>query len=165
MRRRHSRLAFAGSIHFVTTVTRMKGAWFVGDEICSAILNLFEWYRAKFSLECIGYVLMPDHLHALLHQRDSGTQVSQMMAGFKRESSKQACPRDYPGITLWLDRYDDVPVPGLDAVMTKLEYMHNNPIRPGLVERAEQYPWSSARDYFDMGLGCVQIIKTEFRPG
>lgn len=83
--------------------------------------------------------------------------------GFKRESSKQIPLNSYPGATLWYDRYDDVPVPGLDAVNNKLEYMHNNPIRRGLVEKPEQYLWSSARDYFDLGKGEVQITKPELR--
>jgi len=60
---------------------------------------------------------------------------------------------------LWQSRYDDVPVPGLGAVKTKLDYIHANPIRRGLVERAEDYPWSSAQDYFDEVTGIVQITK------
>ena len=29
----------------------------------------------------------------------------------------------------------------------KVHYIHQNPLRPGLVERAEEWPWSSAREY------------------
>ena len=159
MRRRHTHLAFAGSIHFITTVTRFRGAWFVEDEICTKILKIFEWHRANFSLKCIGYVLMPDHFHALLHQQEEGMQIPQMMAVFKRETSKQARPKSYPGTTLWRSRFDDVPVPGMNAVKTKLEYMHNNPIRRGLVEEPEKYPWSSAKDYFDIEKGIVSITR------
>ncbi|MBU1708171.1 transposase [bacterium] len=159
MRRRHTRLSSAGSIHFITTVTRIRGLWFTGDDICTKILKIFEWHRAKHSLECIGYVLMPDHFHALLHQQKGGMQIPQMMAVFKRETSKQLRPKDYPGATLWNDHYDDVPVPGLNAIKTKLEYMHNNPIKRGLVEEPEKYPWSSARDYFDIEKGIVSITR------
>ncbi|MBU1935915.1 transposase [bacterium] len=159
MRRRHTRLSFAGSIHFITTVTRIRGAWFVEEEICTRILKFLEWHRAKHSLECIGYVLMPDHLHVLLYQSNEGMQIPQMMAVFKRETSKQLRPKDYPGVTLWNDHYDDVPVPGLNAVVTKLEYMHNNPIRRVLVEEQDEYRWSSARNYFDVEKGIVRITR------
>ena len=30
----------------------------------------------------------------------------------------------------------------------KLEYIHNNPVKAGLVEKAEEYIYSSARDYY-----------------
>ncbi len=30
----------------------------------------------------------------------------------------------------------------------KLEYIHNNPVDAGIVEKAEEYIYSSARDYY-----------------
>jgi len=159
MRRRHQQLDFAGSVHFVTTTTRVRGLWFVEPELCLRILEILEWYRAKFDLQCLGYVLMPDHLHVLLHQWESGPLVSLFVAGFKRETSKQSRPPAYPAETLWRDRYDDVPVPGHDAVMNKLNYIHGNPVRRGLVADTQDYPWSSAREYVGDATGIVRIAK------
>ncbi|MCX6600922.1 MAG: transposase [bacterium] len=159
MRRRHQQLDFAGSIHFVTTTTRVRGMWFVEPNLCTRILEMLEWYRAKHDLQCLGYVLMPDHLHVLLHQSEAGAFVSRLMAGFKRETSKQARPHGYPTANLWKDRFDDVPVPGNDAVVTKLVYVHGNPVRRGLVQEPLDYPWSSARDYFADSPGIVRITK------
>jgi len=42
----------------------------------------------------------------------------------------------------------------------KLEYIHNNPVDAGIVEKAEKYIYSSARDYY-YGKRCV-LIKIEF---
>jgi putative transposase len=159
MRRRHQQLDFAESIHFVTTTTRVRGTWFVEAGLCTHILEMLEWYRAKHDLRCLGYVLMPDHLHVLLHQTEAGAFVSQLMAGFKRETSKQTCPPAYPTEALWRDRYDDVPVPGHDAALNKLRYMHDNPVRRGLVAEAQDYPWSSAREYFGDSAAYVLITK------
>jgi hypothetical protein len=50
-------------------------------------------------------------------------------------------------------------VPGHDAVMNKLAYLHGNPVRRGLVAEAHDYPWSSARDYFEDSAGTVRITK------
>ena len=159
MRQRHKRLAFAGSIHFITTVTRVRGAMFTDDRICRELLELFEWYRGKFSVDCLGYVLMPDHLHAVLHQEEAEVVVPQLMQGFKKLTSRRCRPARYPKIPLWQSRYDDVPVPGSDAVKTKLNYIHANPVRRGLVEEPEDYPWSSARDYYNEEAGIVTISK------
>ena len=157
MRKRHLNLAFAGSIHFVTTVTRVRGSWFTKPEICEEILSLFEGYRSKHDVDCYGYVLMPDHLHALLVQQAEGAAIPLLMEGFKSVSSRRIHPAGYPQTHLWSDRYDDVPVPGAEAARTKLEYMLANPVRRSLAERPEMYPWSSARDHFGMGKGIVTV--------
>ncbi|MBU1706431.1 transposase [bacterium] len=157
MRSRHQQLAFEHSIHFITTVTRIRGNWFLHRNICRELLELFEWYRAKFEIDCLGYVLMPDHLHVLLFQEKEGEVVPPMMRDFKKLSSHKIHPAGYNGNTLWRDNYDDVPVPGMNAIVTKLEYMHHNPIRRNLVQSAEEYLWSSARDYAEISSGIVKI--------
>jgi len=157
MRRRHTQLGFAGSIHFITTVTQARGRIFVQPEECRGILTWFEGYRAKYDLLCYGYVLMPDHLHAILFQPEAGTQVSDTIGGFKRMTSLKCRPARYPNMPLWTSNFDDVPVPGTSAVKTKLEYMLANPVRAGLVEEPEAYTWSSAPEYFGNGKGVVSV--------
>ena len=157
MLRRHKQLDFTGSIHFITTVTRERGDWFAEKDVCRRALEIFEKYRIRHKLDCLGCVLMPDHLHALLHQDDRGTSVSDFMADFKRETSKHLPIRLDSSRTLWREGYDDVPVPGWYAAITKLQYMLDNPVRRGLVERPEDYPWSSAREHFGLGEGIVTV--------
>lgn len=157
MLRRHERLTFAGSLHFITTVTERRGNWFVREEDCRAILELFEHCRAKHGLHCLGYVLMPDHLHAVLFQSTEGPIVSRMMAEFKSESSLNCRPRAYPEAHLWRRRYDDVPLPGTKAVWRRIHYAHGNPLKRGLAERIEDYPWSSARDFLGISEGIVRV--------
>ncbi|MEP7253096.1 MAG: hypothetical protein ABI683_11975 [Ginsengibacter sp.] len=47
-----------------------------------------------------------------------------------------------------------------DFAKQKLEYIHNNPVDAGIVEKAEEYIYSSARDYYN-GKQCG-LIKIEF---
>ncbi|MEO6684097.1 MAG: hypothetical protein ABIN48_14840 [Ginsengibacter sp.] len=42
----------------------------------------------------------------------------------------------------------------------KLEYIHNNPVEAGIVAKAEEYTYSSARDYY-YGKQCG-VIKIEW---
>ncbi|MBL0063198.1 MAG: transposase [bacterium] len=72
-----------GSRHFVTTVTLIRGSWFVDASLCQRILETFEECRAKANLVCGGYVLMPDHIHAVLIQHDDADSVSDFMRDFK----------------------------------------------------------------------------------
>jgi putative transposase len=159
MLQRHSRIAFSGSHHFVTTVTSARGNIFTDPEICRRILEHLEDYRNRFQVDCLGYVLMPDHLHLLLHQVHEGTAVPDMIRDFKKITSRDCRPPFYRARSLWRSRFDDVPVPGTDAVLTKLQYMHMNPVRKGIVERMADYEWSSAREYL-LGIeGIVRICR------
>ncbi|MFZ5432426.1 MAG: REP-associated tyrosine transposase [Calditrichota bacterium] len=157
MLQRHSRIAFKDSIHFVTTVTNVRGDWFIDEVICTEILNYFEEYRNKYEISCHGYVLMPDHFHALLSQRTDESVIPAVMQSFKKITSRQCLPAGYPAKRLWRYRYDDVPVPGRNAALTKLNYLHENPLRKGLCDVVESYPWSSAKDYIRNVKGVIQI--------
>jgi len=161
MLHRHERLNFAGSIHFVTSVTRTRGSWFVSSAICSEILRIFKWNRSTYEIHCLGYVLMPDHLHALLVQATAGQSVSALMRSFKSYTSRHCHVSAYSMAKLWRNYFDDVPVPGPDAAMTKLRYLHDNPMRRRLVSVAEEYPWSSARDYAELQQGIVSLTRID----
>jgi putative transposase len=160
MRTRHQTISCKGSIHFITTVTRARGQWFVDPAFCSALLELFESYRAHFKIECLGYILMPDHFHTLLLQTHDDDRISACLSGFKKISSVKLRPLAYPPIRLWRNRYDDVPVPHRDAVLTKVNYMHDNAVRGGLSSEAELYPWSSAAFYLLDQPGIVTVNKS-----
>jgi REP element-mobilizing transposase RayT len=144
MRRRHSRLNFTGSLHFVTLVTLERGRWFVAEPICSEILRVFEAFRRRFELQCFGYVLMPDHLHAILQQNGEGARVPDFVMHFKRLTGRQIHPDGYPPVALWRETYDDVALPGSKAVQRRISYMIGNPIRANLGDGVTPYRWSSA---------------------
>ena len=47
----------------------------------------------------------------------------------------------------WQSRYYDFNVFREQKLVEKLDYMHQNPVQRGLVTRAEDWKWSSARHY------------------
>ena len=47
--------------------------------------------------------------------------------------------------SLWEHHPDAFRITGEDTFMQKVNYIHQNPVRAGLVETAEDYPFSSAR--------------------
>ena len=158
MRRRHSQLEAENSIHFVTTVTRVRGLWFVDTRLCQETLQLFKKYRARGGLICYGYVLMPDHWHAILKQPVDGPAVQQFMANMKRETSYRAHKLLGEGFPGWRDRYDDVFLPNQAAIDERLRYMHSNPVKRGIADAPEAYAWSSARDHYKVGKGRIEVV-------
>ena len=107
---------------------------------------------------CIGFVLMPNHVHALIWFAETG-QLSHFMKQWKQRTSvqiksafRQMLHSYAEQIDLaqpvWQPRYYPFNVFSERKMQEKLDYMHANPVRAGLVKRAIDLPWSSARYYF-----------------
>jgi hypothetical protein len=47
----------------------------------------------------------------------------------------------------WEDDYDARPVRSKESLLVRIAYDHRNPVKAGIVDRAEQYVWSSARSW------------------
>ena len=59
---------------------------------------------------------------------------------------------------LFQDRFKSEPVEDDAYFLTVLRYIHQNPLKAGLVEDLKQYPWSSYNAYFTKG----QLVDTDF---
>ena len=85
---------------------------------------------------------MPDHMHALVEGRDEGSDLRRFVTVFRRRTSA-ATVFMIPG-GLWQDGYFDRVLREDDRPGAIIDYILNNPVRSGLVERAIDYPfgWS-----------------------
>ncbi|MCB2198679.1 hypothetical protein KQI63_04695 [bacterium] len=59
----------------------------------------------------------------------------------------------------WEQRYDRVAIWTMDVFQTKLDYIHNNPVKAGLADVPEGWYWSSAADYVNDREGPVPVWK------
>ncbi|MAT68955.1 MAG: hypothetical protein CMJ58_05470 [Planctomycetaceae bacterium] len=112
-----------------------------------------------FTAKCVGFVVMPDHVHAIVWFPEAG-QLSRFMHAWKRKSSFHIRNwyRDHAGKyfanfgegeRFWLPKYHAFAIESRGKLEEKLDYMHENPVRAGLVQRAVDWPWSSARWYLE----------------
>ncbi|WP_397569333.1 REP-associated tyrosine transposase [Schlesneria sp. T3-172] len=108
---------------------------------------------------CRGFVIMPDHVDALIWFPETW-QLSPCLNKWKEQTSKslktvlpQRFQSDWPQIDstepIWQARYYGFNIGSRAKVEEKLDDMHRNPVRAGLVERASDWPWSSARWYVE----------------
>jgi len=61
----------------------------------------------------------------------------------------------------WTKRFDDQVIRNRDMLVAKLDYIHHNPVKAGLVEKAEDYKYSSASNY-TFGDHSVLHVETEW---
>ena len=116
----------------------------------------------------MGYVLMPSHLHALIGFSEV-EKLSEFIQSFKSLSSrriKQLKLAKYNNklyangmFSLWKPRFDDIIITSEKQFKIKLEYIHNNPVKAGLVAKASDWKYSSAADWYDNRQGLIKIEK------
>ena len=109
---------------------------------------------------CCGFVVMPDHVHAILWFPETGC-LSRFMQTWKSRASRQLKKfvrgqiREYaksiePKQPFWQPKYYPFNLYTENKAKEKLDYMHLNPVRAGLVRQACDWRWSSAR-YYEQG--------------
>ncbi len=109
---------------------------------------------------------MPDHVHVIVYPNDANYEVRLIRTALKVPVQRKALAFLRKRAPAFLDRLRDeqpngevhyrfwqrgggydrnITDPATLRVM--IDYIHNNPVRRGLVERATDWPWSSARHY------------------
>jgi putative transposase len=68
------------------------------------------------------------------------------------------------GAPFWQERYYDFNVWSAEKEAEKLDYIHHNPVKRGLVEHPEDWAWSSARHYLT-GEECGVEIESHWTAG
>jgi putative transposase len=105
---------------------------------------------------------MPEHVHLLISEPKRGT-IANAMQSLKIASAKrwhEACGAGNGGSPLWQKRYYDRNVRDYDEFVEKLRYIHRNPVKRELVERPEDWEWSSFCHYA-CGENCGVQIESE----
>jgi putative transposase len=148
-----------GHVFFVTTSLvnheKIFGLGHAYNIILIESLNfVLEEHRAKL----FAFVFMPSHVHLVVAMPEKEN-ISDFMRDFKKFTStkiRQQLMRDkrienverlYNNaqgkknqiFKLWMDRFDDLVIENEETLRIKVQYIHDNPIRAGLVEQAEQW--------------------------
>ncbi|MFY9940374.1 MAG: transposase [Silvibacterium sp.] len=116
---------------------------FVTPSSKDTFLHSLEQTRRRYNLEILGYVIMPEHVHLLVSEpAHHDIPLSKALQALKLSVAKRLTRRPF-----WQTRYYDFNVFTHNKRIEKLKYMHRNPATRGLVERPEDWMWSSYRHY------------------
>ena len=141
MGKRNRRIITYPSLYFVTTTTKDWTPHFRNRESRDELENLLFSFFPSHADALVSYVIMLDHLHLLVGCRSGGVQLSKFMQAFKSISAR----RMFPGLGhIWTRRFDDLLIRNDAQFVSRIDYIHHNPVRKGFVERAEEWEWSSA---------------------
>jgi putative transposase len=113
-----------------------------------------ERVRRSFGLSVYGYVVMPEHVHLLLSEPPRGS-LADALKSLKQGISRRLIDQ---AEHFWQKRYYDFNVRNEQQFVEKLRYIHRNPVKRGLCARAEDWEWSSFRQY---ATGCEGKVEIE----
>lgn len=130
--------------YFITICSHEGKNVFSNKELAKAVIECLKANKAKNNFKIYIYCLMPNHLHILLNPGDSNMLVSRFIQTFKSQTGFWY--KKYHGNPLWQRGFYDHIVRKNESLIKIAQYILDNPVRKGLVEKAELYPYSGAMD-------------------
>jgi putative transposase len=143
-----------GGFHFVTFSCYRRRPLLGIPAAYRVFEHELEAVRVRYRLLVAGYVLMPEHVHLLIGepQKASLADALQVLKQLTSRKMKQS-----GAVQFWQRRYYDFNVYNEEKRIEKLRYMHRNPVKRGLVDKPEEWQWSSFRHYATGEIGTVEI--------
>lgn len=132
-------------LFFVTTTILNHERLFTGSELCDQVEGMLFRVAKNTKTTLMAHCLMPSHIHLIAGHNDGGPGISKFMQSLKSLVSHMLF-KERHGI--WMPRFDDVILASEHVFLTKLNYIHENPVRAGLVAKAEDWKWSSVRFWY-----------------
>jgi putative transposase len=149
-----------GHRHFVTFSTYKRRRYLAPNHTRDIVVEVLQKCLFAHQTFCVGFVVMPNHVHAILFG-DENFNVSQFIQVWKKTSSyrikrfyqrefahyQDSYPDDGP---IWQPGFYDFNLESEKLIHEKLSYIHNNPVEDKLAQTPILWSWSSAR-YYELG--------------
>lgn len=156
-----------GAIYFVTFTVHQWVDVFTRTLYRDIILESLRYCQEAKGLKIFDWVVMSNHIHLIVSSQAEN--LSDIIRDFKKFTSKKIVqaievnPHESRKewlllalkienrIWFWEEGYHGVEISSIEMYESKVNYIHLNPVRNGLVENAEDYLWSSAKDFLGIG--------------
>jgi putative transposase len=169
------------AIHFITFAVVQWIDVFSRKEYADIILDSIKYCQKNKGLKVHAWCIMSNHLHLIL-STDENNRLSDVLRDFKKYTSNQIIQsiknnnhESRKGWMLWIFKkageknnrneiyqfwqQDNHPIQcdRNDILDSKLKYLHENPVRAGLVRYEQDYIYSSGIDYYGDEKGLIEI--------
>jgi REP element-mobilizing transposase RayT len=136
---------------------------FISEAACNIVTESLNFCHQKKGLRINAYVIMPTHLHAIVFHADfQAKSLEKVVTDFRKFTGRrladlcgQYMPACFQNVLaeragddrerrLWQPTRHPIQIETEDFWQVKIDYLHNNPLRKGLVREAEHWRFSSA---------------------
>lgn len=149
---------------------------FTSPEFFEVIIQSFKHCQREKGLNVHAYVIMPNHVHSILSAakgnlagivRDFKRFTSRTITDLLVEAEKKRTLHYFREVArkaekgnsfkVWKDGSHAEAIISDDFFLQKLNYIHENPVRKGYVDRPEHWTYSSARNYILNDQSIIQL--------
>ena len=151
---------------FVTTTLRNWTPLFHRDSCAAIMIDCLKRILESDRISCLAYVLMPSHLHLIVGVKDYQL-LPAFMHSLKSDSSHLLWSKMSHEVKLsvrpggvksiWKPQYDELVITSEKQFRVKMDFIHDNPVKVRIVERATEYEFSSAKDWMTVTNGLIPI--------
>ena len=149
-----------GTVRFITFSCYRRLNLFVNDQSKNIFLKHLKQTCIKYEIKILGYVVMLNHVHLVLHPEDT-VSIGRVIGELKSLSAREILLhyrqqnntllkqmiKNNKQYVFWQRRCYDHNCRTPKTVIEKINYCHNNPVRAGLVSQPVDWYWSSCRWY------------------
>ena len=137
------------NVYFITTVTKDREPVFNDELACQLFINLLTYYKIKYYINIKAFVIMPDHIHLIIQSlgEQSISDFMKMLKGnftrYYNEIINKNCHSKFQR-----GFYDKI-IRNEIQLNEIFYYIHNNPVKRGLVCDPQNYHYSSYKFYYE----------------
>ncbi len=160
---RIARLKSRSGIYHIMQRGANRQEIFHDDEDCLNYLDVLLKYKLKTELKVYGWCLMSNHVHLLLREGNEDISITMKRIGV---SFVQYYNSKY-GTTghLFQDRFKSENIEKRQSLLNVIRYIHQNPLKAGIVKQVDEWRWSSCRQYYSSHDDSRKLLDTDFIMG
>ncbi|MBB2146325.1 transposase [Pedobacter sp. LMG 31464] len=159
--------------YFITCTVNQWVDIFTRDIYREIVLDSIRHCHQNKGLQVYGWVLMSNHIHMIVSSNKN--KLSDIVRDFKKYTATKIVEAitnntnesrkrwllwllvSEGEISFWQEGYYGEEIFSASFFETKLNYIHQNPVRAGLVEKEEEYVYSSCGDYYGIRKGKLEL--------
>ncbi len=154
----------AGNFYHVYNRGNNRQNIFFDRENYLYFLRLMKLHLVGNDIDILAYCLMPNHYHFLVYLR--AETLSAAMKSLSGAYTKAINKRFSRCGVLFQGRFQSILVDNTDYLMTLSRYIHLNPVKAGMVEKLEEWEFSSYLEYAGLRAGVIPqttYFQTQFQ--
>ena len=162
--------------HFLTFSCFNRQPFLSRDRACGWMIDAIALACETHHMDLWAWVIMPEHVHLLIFPRERDYSISRFLTTLKQSAAKRAIHFVKQQAPTFIPRMTDAQPNGKtslrfwqrgggydqnlwtsDKVWEKIDYIHDNPVKRKLVERAGDWMWSSHGDFEGLREGPLKL--------
>lgn len=178
-RKRCRRWNTARHAHALTFSCYRQRPLLAEERFCQFLVDAIDAARSVHAFNLWAFVFMPEHLHLVLYPTRNDYSIALILQSIKQPVLRKAMaflrehrPRDLEHLATGQRRQAyqfwqkgggyDRNITKVETLIETVRYIHNNPVRRGLVQLATEWRYSSAAQWEGLGTGPLAIDKGSF---